>query len=73
MKLFPNPFIKRNNDQIKKEQTDHTYPMIWCEKYKINVNYKSKEMCPSCIFWKKEEKKCYYDKWLPGLKKGKNG
>lgn len=68
MKIFQNPFIKRNNDQIQKERIEgihFIYPMIWCEKYKINVN-KDYE-CINCIFWKME--KCNFKNWIPGKRK----
>lgn len=47
--------------------------LIYCEKYKIDVNPEWKGNCPSCIFWHPERKdKCDYKKWHPGLKKVKN-
>jgi hypothetical protein len=57
--------------------------LIWCEKYKLNVNPEWDGNCPSCIFSKKVIQlnvvkalneiyyKCIYVDWVPGLK-GKN-
>jgi len=43
--------------------------LIWCPKFKINVNPEMEENCLGCIFWDKEKKICFFDEWLPGLKK----
>jgi hypothetical protein len=47
--------------------------LIYCEKYKINVNPEWDGNCPSCIFYHPEkENKCTYGEWNPGLKKEKD-
>jgi hypothetical protein len=43
--------------------------MNWCNRNKIKVE---EYICNSCIFQSKKNKKCTYDHWYPGLKKGRN-
>lgn len=50
------PFINKGNKM-----------MIWCEKYKINVDIEF--YCSKCSFFR--ENKCDYNNWYPGLKKGR--
>jgi hypothetical protein len=53
--------------------------MIWCEKYKIYVETKWSDNCPSCIFYRQKEDEdghfylvCDFNNWIPGLKRGKD-
>ena len=46
--------------------------MIYCSRWKLEINPEAECMCLSCIFWHPERKeKCDYKNWKPGLKKGK--
>lgn len=63
-----NPYIKRNNDQINKENFNRKKTMVWCPEKKEFVS----ERCVECIFYYPEKiNPCNYDNWFPGLKKGK--
>ncbi len=49
--------------------------MIYCPKYKINIDETFEENCPGCIFWifKKDEdgytyRVCDFENWISGLK-----
>jgi len=53
-------------------------PLIWCPKYKINVNPEAECMCSNCIFYKQKKDEdeyvylvCDFDNFYPELKKGK--
>jgi len=43
--------------------------MIYCNRYKKLI---VKEICDCCIFLKIKPKKCNYNDWNPGLKKGRD-
>jgi len=62
-----NPFIKKNNDQIRLEKFNKK-TMRYCANENKEMN---DENCLGCIFLDEEEKKCLYKDWFPGLRKGR--
>jgi hypothetical protein len=44
--------------------------MIFCKKINDYVDQETK--CMKCIFYKVKEDSCYYENWIPGLKKGRD-